>query len=116
MTLATLADRRRYVLLGSLAALALALTWVVSASRASCPGAAASASPCVPALSKPFRSPAYATTPWPSEHADVWRTHAAPTGLPSNIDEVRLVAKSSQLPLEPAWGYVGTGRRIYVVG
>ena len=71
---------------------------------------------CTPSLVKPFRSPAFANTPWPTEHADAWRTHAAPTGLPAGLGHVRLVTRSTELPPEPVWGYVGTGDKLYVVG
>lgn len=118
MTLATLANRRRCAILASIAALALALTWIAGGSQAGGPSAAAAAAPqnCVPAPSKPFRSPAYASTPWPTEHADVWRTHAAATGLPANLDRFRLATRSARLPLEPAWGYVGESGTLYVIG
>jgi hypothetical protein len=71
---------------------------------------------CTPSLVKPFRSPAYANTPWPTEHADVWRTHAAPTGLPADLGRVKLATESVALPPVPVWGYVGTGDKLYVVG
>lgn len=71
---------------------------------------------CDPELAPPPPSPAYAATPWPTEHGDVWRTHAAPTGLPANVDQVRLVTATARLPQEPVWGYVGTGGKLYVIG
>lgn len=71
---------------------------------------------CTPSLVRPFRSPGYANTPWPTEHADVWRTHAAPTGLRVDLGRVRLITRSVALPPEPVWGYVGTGGKLYVIG
>ena len=46
----------------------------------------------------------------------MWRTHAASTGLPGNLDRVRLATASARLPEEPVWGYVGTGDKLYVIG
>jgi hypothetical protein len=83
---------------------------IVAVSQASGSGAAASAAQkkaCTPSLTKRSRSPAYAHTPWPTEHADAWRTHAVPTGLPAAVRHVRLVTASAKLPAEPVWGYVG---------
>jgi hypothetical protein len=77
---------------------------------------ASSRGTCEPSLTAPARSPGYADTPWPTEHADVWRTHAASTGLPGNLDRVRLATASARLPEEPVWGYVGTGDKLYVIG
>jgi hypothetical protein len=71
---------------------------------------------CRPALSPPPRAPAYADTPWPTEHADVWRSHAAPTGLPADMSRARLATRSATLPAEPVWGYAGTGGKLYVIG
>ncbi len=77
---------------------------------------ASSRGTCEPSLTSPARAPGYADTPWPTEHADVWRTHAASTGLPGNLDRVRLATASARLPEEPVWGYVGTGDKLYVIG
>src|SRR5262249_17940440 len=71
---------------------------------------------CAALVPAPTRSPAYANTPWPTEHADVWRTHAARTGLPAGVGRVALRTASATLPDEPVWGYVGTGDKLYVVG
>lgn len=111
--------RRRAILVGFMT-VALALVgaaWIAMAAPAN--GARESAgepTSCIPSLVKPFRSPAYADTPWPTEHADAWRTHAAATGLPADLDQVRLVTRSAKLPREPVWGYDGTGGKIYVFG
>jgi hypothetical protein len=93
--------------------------FIVAVSQASGSGAAASAAKkkaCTPSLTKPSRLPAYANTPWPTEHADAWRTHAVPTGLPADVRHVRLVTASAKLPAEPVWGYIGTGAKLYVIG
>ena len=45
---------------------------------------ASSRGTCEPSLTCSRPLPGYAETPWPTEHADVWRTHAASTGLPGN--------------------------------
>lgn len=107
---------RRWAILGAISATVLSLfgaTWIATAPKASGAGGATT---CIPSLTKPFRSPAYANTPWPTEHADTWRTHAAPTGLPDGIRRYKLIARSAQLPREPIWGYVGTGGKLYIVG
>lgn len=111
--------RRSAILGGSLAVLLalLGAVWIATAAPAS--GAtetAAEPTSCIPSLTEPFRSPAYADTPWPTEHADPWRTHAAPTGLPADLEQARLVTRSAKLPREPVWGYDGTGGKIYVFG
>lgn len=110
-----LTSGRGAVALGAIAVLALGLIALLIASNPD--GAAtADAKPCTASPAKPVRSPAYADTPWPTEHADAWRTHAAPTGLPADLGRVRLATKSVRMPLEPVWGYAGRGGKIYVVG
>ena len=99
----------------AVALLAVAAIWLLSDSDPDAP-ATAEAQPCAPSVADPVHSPAYARTPWPTEHADPWRTHAAPTGLPKDLDADRLTTASVELPLEPVWGYVGGRDRIYVVG
>src|SRR5262245_4656929 len=98
MTLASPRHLRRWVILVAFATALLLLggsIWISAASKASGAGASAGGeTTCIPSLTTPFRSPAYANTPWPTEHADTWRTHAAPTGLPSGIRRYRLVTKS----------------------
>ena len=111
----------RGLIVGVIATAVLAMIGVASISssqaRDRAGGAAAEKGKgCTPSLVRPFRSPAYADTSWPTEHADVWRTHAAPTGLPADVGRVRLVTRSAALPPEPVWGYVGSGGRLYVVG
>lgn len=77
---------------------------------------ARAASWCAPSLFRPPTSPAFATTTWPTEHADTWRTHAAATGLPAGVGRLKLRAVAAKLPPVPVWGYVGEGRDVYVVG
>lgn len=70
---------------------------------------------CVPAIVPPPSSPGLATT-WPTEHADVWRTHAAAAGLPAGLGQMKLHTATAALPPVPVWGYVGTGCEVYVMG
>lgn len=111
---------RRRAAAGAIAAVVLALIGagaVMASSPAREADAVANApAACRPSPATPPRAPAYADTPWPTEHADVWRTHAAPTGLPAGVDRRRLVTRSATLPEEPVWGYVGTGGKLYVIG
>ena len=83
----------------------------------------AASADCKPSLFQPPSSLAYADTSWPSEHADAWRTHAAPTGLPRNLGQttqqgtpLKLQTSVAKLPPVPVWGYVGKGSNVYVVG
>jgi hypothetical protein len=76
--------------------------------------AVSSATCSIKTFSPPY-APAYATTTWPSEHHDPWRTHAVATGLPSDLRGTLRVA-TAQLPPAPVWGYVGLDGNIYVLG
>ena len=113
---------RRGGVLGAVGAAVAALVgaaFLAGTSQAREPATSAQApsrAACAPSLAPPVRSPAYAKTPWPTEHADVWRTHAGATGLPANVGRVRLATASATLPQEPVWGYVGTGGKLYVIG
>jgi hypothetical protein len=114
---------QRRAVVAAVATLALALIGACCIAAASQAGGAdagahqaGSRTACRPVLAARPSSPAYARTPWPTEHADVWRTHAAPTGLPPNVGRVRLRTASATLPEEPVWGYVGTGGKLYVIG
>lgn len=60
--------------------------------------------------------PAYADTTWPTEHADVWRTHAVTGGPAIDGPGTELVATSVPLAPVPVWGYTGTGAEVYVIG
>ena len=120
MVLGSSVNLRRWATLGGSTAVLLTVLgaiWIATAAPASGAGdSAAEPTSCIPSLVEPFHSPAYADTPWPTEHADAWRTHAAATGLPADLDRVRLVTRSAELPREPVWGYDGTGGKIYVFG
>src|SRR5262245_62042581 len=112
------AGARTVAVAAVLVTVALGAPPMASAARgAAGTGAAApSSSTCTPVLTQPAATPGYADTPWPTEHADAWRTHAAPTGLPANVGRLKLTATSVTLPAEPVWGYVGTGGKVYVIG
>lgn len=69
------------------------VAWVDAGSRADSATAATHLVRQADCASSRYRqpaSPAYANTTWPSEHADVWRSHAAPTGLPPGVGRMRL--------------------------
>ena len=100
--------------LTSLSLLAVVMAVGTAASAAS-PGASASAN-CKPSLFSPPAAPGYANTTWPTEHADAWRTHAAPTGLSRNVRRLRLKTATATLPPVPVWGYVGKGDNVYLMG
>src|SRR5262249_3523974 len=76
----------------------------------------ASGASCKATRFPPPSAPAFAATTWPTEHADAWRSHAAPTGLPPDVRHRKLVPRSATLPPVPVWGYVGAGKDLYVVG
>lgn len=72
---------------------------------------------CEPApIQKPPVAPAYAKTVWPTEHRDLWRTHAAAAGLPADLTGKQLEVTTAKMPPTPTWGYVGLGDKIYVLG
>lgn len=58
----------------------------------------------------------YYDTVWPSEHADLWRSHAATNaGLPANFDPAALQVSTAPLNL-PTWGYTRAQDQIFVLG
>jgi hypothetical protein len=58
----------------------------------------------------------YYDTPWPSEHTDLWRSHAAfNAGLPANFDPERLAVSQVGLNL-PIWGYTRDRNEVFVIG
>jgi len=58
----------------------------------------------------------YYDTVWPSEHTDLWRSHAVPdAGLPADFDPDRLAASTVRLNV-PAWGYTRKRNEIFVTG
>ncbi|HXQ69433.1 MAG TPA: hypothetical protein VN844_03065, partial [Pyrinomonadaceae bacterium] len=47
----------------------------------------------------------YYETVWPSEHTDLWRSHAVSNvGLPADFDPAKLTVTTASLNL-PVWGY-----------
>jgi hypothetical protein len=58
----------------------------------------------------------YYDTAWPSEHADLWRSHAAfDVGLPAGFDPSSLAVTSARLDL-PVWGYTRAKDEVFVIG
>ncbi len=58
----------------------------------------------------------YYDTVWPSEHADLWRTHVAfGAGLPRAFDPEQLAVSTANLDL-PVWGYTRDSREVFVIG
>ena len=58
----------------------------------------------------------YYDTVWPSEHADLWRSHAVlNAGLPANFDPATLQVKTAPLNL-PSWGYTRNADEVFVIG
>ncbi|MFZ4814938.1 MAG: hypothetical protein ACOYL5_10400 [Phototrophicaceae bacterium] len=58
----------------------------------------------------------YYDTVWPSEHADLWRSHAAlGAGLPANFDAAALSVTTARLNL-PSWGYTRNADEVFVIG
>ncbi|MBC8091505.1 MAG: hypothetical protein H7Y15_06110 [Pseudonocardia sp.] len=58
----------------------------------------------------------YYDTVWPSEHADLWRSHAvSDAGLPADFDVDRLEVTSTALNL-PTWGYTRGEDEVFVIG
>ena len=58
----------------------------------------------------------YFDTVWPSEHTDLWRSHAVPgAGLPAGFDRKRLTVSSVGLNL-PMWGYTRARDEVFVIG
>jgi hypothetical protein len=62
------------------------------------------------------QSAGYYDTVWPSEHADLWRSHAARNaGLPADFDPQKLQVTSAPLNL-PVWGYTRAQDEVFVIG
>jgi hypothetical protein len=58
----------------------------------------------------------YFDTAWPSEHADLWRSHAAQgAGLPAGFDPATLTVTQASLDL-PVWGYTRAKDEVFVIG
>lgn len=58
----------------------------------------------------------YYETVWPSEHADLWRSHAAlNAGLPADFAPEQLALSTVKLPL-PVWGYTRAQNEVFISG
>ena len=58
----------------------------------------------------------YYDTVWPSEHADLWRSHAAlGAGLAAGFDPASLTVAQASLDL-PVWGYTRDRGEVFVIG
>jgi hypothetical protein len=58
----------------------------------------------------------YYDTVWPSEHTDLWRSHAAlNAGLPANFTSEQLSVTTARLNL-PVWGYTRAQQEVFVAG
>jgi len=58
----------------------------------------------------------YYDTVWPSEHADLWRSHAVlNAGLPAHFDPATIQVKTAPLNL-PSWGYTRNADEVFVIG
>lgn len=58
----------------------------------------------------------YYETVWPSEHTDLWRSHAVSNvGLPADFDPARLTVTTANLNL-PVWGYTRAKDEVFVIG
>lgn len=100
---------------GAVVLLTATLLVVAGSGALSSAGASAGRS-CTPSIFPRPSSPGFASTTWPTEHADVWRTHAVAAGLPAGLGRLRLRVTSAKLPPVPVWGYVGKGRFVYAMG
>ena len=58
----------------------------------------------------------YYETVWPSEHTDLWRSHAVSNvGLPADFDPAKLAITTANLNL-PVWGYTRAKDEVFVIG
>jgi hypothetical protein len=58
----------------------------------------------------------YYETVWPSEHTDLWRSHAVSNvGLPADFDSAKLAVTTANLNL-PVWGYTRAKDEVFVIG
>ena len=58
----------------------------------------------------------YYETVWPSEHTDLWRSHAVSNvGLPADFDPANLTVTTANLNL-PVWGYTRAKDEVFVIG
>lgn len=58
----------------------------------------------------------YYETVWPSEHTELWRSHAVSNvGLPADFDPAKLSITTANLNL-PVWGYTRAKDEVFVIG
>jgi hypothetical protein len=58
----------------------------------------------------------YYETIWPSEHTDLWRSHAVSNvGLPADLERANLTVTTANLNL-PVWGYTRDKDEVFVIG
>lgn len=58
----------------------------------------------------------YYDTVWPSEHTDLWRSHAVSNvGLPADFDPAKLTVTTANLNL-PVWGYTRAKDEVFAIG
>ena len=58
----------------------------------------------------------YYETVWPSEHTDLWRSHAVSNvGLPADFDPAKLTVTTANLNL-PVWGYTRARDQVFAIG
>jgi hypothetical protein len=58
----------------------------------------------------------YYETVWPSEHTDLWRSHAVSNaGLPGDFDPAKLTVTTANLNL-PVWGYTRAKDEVFAIG
>ena len=58
----------------------------------------------------------YFPTVWPSEHTDLWRSHAVSgVGLPASFNAADLKVTSARLNL-PVWGYTRAKNEVFAIG
>lgn len=58
----------------------------------------------------------YYETVWPSEHTDLWRSHAvSDVGLPADFEPAKLAVTTANLNL-PVWGYTRAKDEVFAIG
>lgn len=58
----------------------------------------------------------YFPTVWPSEHTDLWRSHAVfDAGLPADVAHRELLVTTANLEF-PVWGYTRAENQVFVIG
>jgi hypothetical protein len=65
---------------------------------------------------KPGWRAGYYQTVWPSEHTDLWRSHAVfDAGLPADVAHRQLRVSTASLDL-PVWGYTRASHQVFAIG